>query len=265
MALAEVHWKSELLGRETIMRVLTPQVGAPPYATLYLLHSLNEDSSAWITKTKIESLVRTLPLLVIMPDGHRGFYTDNEEGPPHARHIGEELVAFVDRTYPTRAERAGRAIGGVSMGGYGALRVGLGYAERFCSIHSHAGSLDHDVEFKLNPAERTGIMKHRPDSFILEMRQIFGERPKGTKHDVLRLAMEAKQRGQLPNLWIECGVDDYLITGTRAFHRELDVAKIPHVYREIPGAHDLDYSDEDLGAAIHFHRSNLHLTPNSAI
>lgn len=259
MALAEVHWKSEHLGKETTMRVLTPEVGAPPYATLYLLHSLNDDSSAWIKKTKIESLVRSLPLLVVMPDGYRGFYTDNEEGPPYARHIGEELVDFVDRTYPTRPERSSRAIGGVSMGGYGALRIGLGYAERFCSIHSHSGSLDRSVEFKLNPAERTGIMKHRPDSFIVEMRRIFGERPNGTKHDVLKLAVEAKKAGKLPKLWIDCGVEDYLIHGTRAFHRELDASAIRHFYRELPGSHDSEYQSVDLEAALAFHTTNLSL------
>lgn len=262
MALGEVHWKSELLGRETTLRVLTPEVGAPPYATLYLLHSLNDDSSAWLKKTQIESLVRGLPLLVVMPDGDRGFYTDNEDGPPYARHIGEELVDFVDRTYPSRAERAGRAIGGVSMGGYGALRVGLGYAERFCSIHSHSGSLDRGVEFKLNPAERTGIMKHRPDSFILEMRRIFGEQPNGTKHDVLKLAVDAKQQGSLPQLWIDCGVDDYLISGTRAFHRELQAADIPHVYHEFAGAHDWNYVDQHIEAALTFHVSNLVVDQN---
>ena len=105
MAWAEVHWKSEILGKETTMQVLTPQVGTPPYPTLYLLHSLNDDSYAWLRKTRIESLVRSVPLLVVMPDGYRGFFTDNEEGPPYARHVGEEVVDFVERTFPVRAER----------------------------------------------------------------------------------------------------------------------------------------------------------------
>src|SRR4051812_34185422 len=110
MAWAEVHWKSEVLGKETTMQVLIPQVGTPPYPTLYLLHSLNDDSHAWTRKTCIESLVRSLPLLVVMPDGYRGFFTDNEEGPPYAQHIGEEVLSFVERTFPARSERTSRAI-----------------------------------------------------------------------------------------------------------------------------------------------------------
>ena len=257
MAWAEVHWKSELIGKETTMQVLIPEVGMPPYPTLYLLHSLNDDSYTWLRKTRIEFLVRSLPLLVVMPDGYRGFFTDNEDGPPYARHIGEEVVTFVERTFPTRAERSARAIGGASMGGYGALRVGLAYSDRFSSVHSQAGSLDRSVEFKLNPAERTGIIKSRPDSFVIEMRRVFGERPNGTNHDVLKQAVDAKQRGNLPKLWIDCGPEDYLIEGTRAFHRELEAAQIPHAYHEFPGSHGWEYCNQHLHAALAFHATNL--------
>jgi len=261
MSWAEVHWKSEILAKETTMQVLIPQVGSPPYATLYLLHSLGDDSYGWLRKTRLQAFVRNLPLLVVMPDGYRGFFTDNEEGPAYAKHVGEELVQFVERSFPVRPERSARAIGGASMGGYGALRVGLAYSDRFCSIHSHSGSLDRSVEFKLNPAERTGIMKQRPDSFIIEMRRIFGERPNGTKHDVLFLAIAAKQRGALPHLWIDCGVDDYLITGTRAFHEELKSAGVSHTYREFPGSHNWDYCNAHIEEALSFHATNLNLGP----
>ena len=149
------------------------------------------------------------------------------------------------------------------MGGYGALRVGLGYSDRFCSIHSHSGSLDRSIEFMLNPAERTGIMKRRPDSFILEMRRIFGERPNGTQHDVLKLALDAKQHGTLPELWIDCGTDDYLIEGNRAFHRELDDAQIPHAYHEFSGAHGWDYANQHIEAALAFHAANLSIATNA--
>lgn len=244
------------------MQVLIPQVGSPPYATLYLLHSLNDDSYAWMRKTRVETLVRALPLVVVMPDGYRGFYTDNEEGPPYARYMGEEVVGFVERTFPVSAERHARAIGGASMGGYGALRVGLAYSDRFCSIHSHAGSLDRSVEFKINAAERSNILRNRSAEFILEMRRIFGEQPNGTSHDVLKHAVDAKQRGTLPKLWFDCGTDDYLIEGNRAFHRDLEAARIPHVFHEFSGQHGWEYCNEHIGAALAFHSENLRIAAN---
>lgn len=242
------------------MQVLFPLVGSPPYATLYLLHSLNDDSYAWMRRTGIEALVRSLPLVVVMPDGYRGFFTDNEEGPAYAKYIGEEVVAFVERTFSVRAERRARAIGGASMGGYGALRVGLAYSDRFCSIHSNAGSLDRRVEFKLNPAERSGVIRNRTEEFILEMRRIFGEQPNGTGHDVLKRAIDAKEHGTLPKIWIDCGTEDYLIEGNRAFHRELEAAKIPHVFHEFSGQHGWEYCNTHIGAALAFHSANLAIT-----
>jgi putative tributyrin esterase len=71
MSWAEVHWESELIGKETTMQVLIPRVGTPPYSTLYLLHALNDDSYAWMRRTRVESLVRSLPLVIVMPDGYR--------------------------------------------------------------------------------------------------------------------------------------------------------------------------------------------------
>ena len=148
------------------------------------------------------------------------------------------------------------------MGGYGALRVGLAYPERFCSIHSSAGSLERGIEFKLNPAERTGIIAKRPESFVREMRRIFGERPAGTSHDVLKLAIDAKARGTMPQLWIDCGANDQLLAGTRAFHRELEVAGIGHAYHELPGTHGWDYYDAHLEKALAFHTLALGLAPD---
>lgn len=259
MSWAEVHWKSEVLEKETTMQVLLPQVGTPPYATLYLLHSLKDDSYGWIRKTRLESHVRQLPLIVVMPDGYRGFFTDNNDGPAYARHVGQEVVDFVERTFHARPDRGSRAIGGASMGGYGALRVGLSFSDRFCSIHSHSGSLDRSVEFKLNPTDRSAVIQHRSDAFIAEMRRIFGENPNGTPHDLLRLATEAKTRGLLPRLWIDCGTEDYLMPGTRAFHQDLEAAGVPHTFHEFRGAHDWNYCNAHITEALAFHAENLHL------
>src|SRR5258708_9071092 len=168
MPWAQVHWKSEVLAKQTSMQVLLPSIGQPPFATLYLLHGLSDDSTIWMRNTRIEWYVRGLPLLVVMPDGYRGFYTNNEEGPAYARHFGEELVAFVERNFPARAERGARAIGGLSLGGYGALRVGLGYSDKFCSIHSHSGALDRDLDLNSYQTKQTSVIKHRPPQFFPE-------------------------------------------------------------------------------------------------
>src|SRR5437016_4040457 len=100
MALCEVHWQSNVLRKKLGMYVVLPDVGSPPFATFYLLHGLSDDYTTWMRRTRIEWYVRDLPLIVVMPDGFRGFYTDNDQGPAFARYVGEELPAFVERNFP---------------------------------------------------------------------------------------------------------------------------------------------------------------------
>src|SRR5262245_25051271 len=100
MALCEVHFFSEILRKQVAMNVIVPDRGSGPFATFYLLHGMSDDYTTWHRRTRIEWYVRELPLIVVMPDGFRGFYTDNEDGPPYARFFAEELLAFVERILP---------------------------------------------------------------------------------------------------------------------------------------------------------------------
>jgi S-formylglutathione hydrolase FrmB len=257
MPWTEVHWRSEVLQKQTTMQVLLPRTGRPPFPVFYLLHGLSDDSTVWLRHTRLEWYIRDLPLMIVLPDGYRGFYTDHEEGPAHARHLGRELVDFVDRNFRTRARRAGRAIGGLSMGGYGALRVGLGYPDRFCSVNSHSGALGRANADFSEEAVQAGKHKDKAPEFLAELRRIFGRKPLGTAHDILGLALAAQRSGRLPKLLLDCGRGDYLRADSREFHRELKAAHVPHEYHEYAGAHDWDYWDRHIQDALKFHCRNL--------
>jgi S-formylglutathione hydrolase FrmB len=261
MPWAQVHWRSDVLGKQTTMQVILPSVGRPPYPTFYLLHGLSDDSTIWLRRSRIEAYVRELPLIVVMPDGYRGFYTDNAAGPAYARHFGEELPEFVERNFPARPARGARAIGGLSMGGYGALRVALGYPEKFCSANSHSGALMR-LNLDLGPraARRDRIFRKHPPAFFSEMQRIFGRRPMGTRHDLLALIRRARRRHRrLPRILIDCGTEDSLLEYNRTFHRELQDLEVRHLYREFPGGHDWDYWDLHVREALAFHTRNLHV------
>jgi S-formylglutathione hydrolase FrmB len=257
MPWAQVHWRSEVLDKHTEAQVLLPSVGRGPFPVFYLLHGLSDDSTVWLRRSRIEWYVRDLPLIVVMPDGYRGFYTDNEHGPAYARHLGEELVDFVDRNFQTRSERAARAIGGLSMGGYGALRLGLGFADKFCSVNSHSGALARSNADFSHEAEAAGKHPDKSKEFLAELRRIFGTKPNETGHDVLRLAERAVKADNLPHLLLDCGTEDYLLADNRDFHRQLTAAKIPHEYREHKGAHDWDYWDRHIQDALKWHCKHL--------
>lgn len=246
MSLCTVNWRSKVLGKWTSMHVLLPEGGTPPFPTFYLLHGMSDDYTIWLRQTRIEMYAREWPLMVVMPDGHRGFYTRNENGPDYARHFGEELIEFVERNFQAKRSRSGRCIGGLSMGGYGALRLALGYPEKFGSVHSHSGAVLH------------GAKEYRKANEG-EMRRVFGRRPAGSDHDLVRLARRAAAAGRLPKMRIDCGTEDFLLEDNRGFHAQLRKARIPHDYAEFPGSHNWDYWDLHVREALAFHAKALGL------
>jgi len=261
MPWAEIHWRSRLLGKQTVTQVLLPSGGKPPFATCYLLHGIFGDSTDWLRHSRLEWHVRDLPLIVVLPDGYRGFYTDNEAGPAYAQHFGEELPDFIERNFPARPARGARAVGGVSMGGYGALRVGLGYPDRFCSVNSHSGAvMRFHRDLTLRDARREPVFRRHPAPFFRELKRVFGPHPGRTCHDLLALVRRARRLHlRLPKILIDCGTDDPLLDANRTLDRDLTAAKVPHAYREFPGGHDWDYWDDHICDAFAFHARNLRL------
>ena len=245
MPLCDFHWMSEILGRQVTTRLLLPTRGNPPFPTFYLLHGLSDDYTIWSRRTRIEEYVAGLPMIVVMPNGDRGFYTDHDSGPAYARHFGEEIPTVIERYFPARAAKSARCIGGLSMGGYGAMRVGLGYPDRFASINSHSGALSF------------AIKRPVPDLFTGEFDLMFGKNRSSSAHDLLTLAKRCKDKRQLPKLLIDCGVDDFLLEHNHAFIAGLKRLKIPHTYREFPGAHTWEYWDTHVRDAIAFHAAVL--------
>jgi putative tributyrin esterase len=136
--------------------------------------------------------VRDLPLEVGMPDGYRGFYPNHDQGPAMARYIGEELPAVIERHFQVRTDWAGRAIDGLSLGGHGALRPGLGYAGKFCSVNNLRGALAHNpLPHRSGPTPATKKRGRAPAS-AAEINRVFGLATVGTEHDLLMLAKRAR-------------------------------------------------------------------------
>ncbi len=232
MAFLDYRYFSKTLQKQTAAFVLLPEVGTPPYPTLYLLHGYSDDHTIWLRRTSIERYVTDLPLIVVMPDTGHGFYTDAAEGYAHGTDIGTELIERIERTLPAKPERSARALAGLSMGGYGAFALALRHPEKFCAAHSLSGALTwgHTEDYKSGP-------------YSDQMRRILGKNHVGSEKDLFSLAEKVQKAGNLPALRFDCGVDDFLIEQNRDFKAHLDALKIPHEYAEFPGAHNWDYWD----------------------
>lgn len=247
MAFCELRYFSPALGMQTAANIILPETPARPgpYPVFYLLHGLSDDYTIWCRRTSLERYVSDLPLIVVMPDGGRGFYTDALEGFAYETSIMTDLIGLIDRTFPTKKERTGRCIGGLSMGGYGAIRLALRFPDMFCSAVSHSGAMGFGQ----------GVFDGE-DAWAKEMRRIVGVKPAGGINDLFALA-EKVDRDLLPALRIDCGTEDFLIEANRAFHTHLTALNIPHEYEEFPGGHTWEYWDTHILSALAFHARNL--------
>ncbi len=254
MAICEIHLGNQnALRKMTSCMVILPENAGPgPFSVWYLLHGLSDNHTAWTRRTSLERYLGNLPLIVVMPDGGRGFYTDSATEPTGAfeTFIMRDLVGFVDRTFQTRAERSGRVISGLSMGGFGAIKLASKHPEMFCAAASHSGAL-------WRPSD---LDDYRGS----ELQRVFGENPAGGPDDIFTLTERVGAR-EMPALRIDCGTEDYLLAPNQVFHTHLDRLGIAHEYAEFPGGHDWAYWDQHVRETVIFFGRELGLVANDGM
>lgn len=240
MAVLSCTYQSPAIGQQTGCLIILPdQEPSGPLPVVYQLHGLSDNHTTWHRRTAIERHAQAHQVMIVCPEGGRGFYTNAAQAAfgqweDHILH----LVDWIDGRFHTRAERTGRAIGGLSMGGYGAVKLGLKHPDRFASIASHSGVLDPASSF----AERHWDM----------MPLIYGDAVADSENP-FRLAESALTSATPPRLAIDCGTEDFLIQHNRDLHAHLDQIGYQHRYEEYPGAHTWDYWDQHVVAALAFH------------
>ncbi len=243
MPLCDLHYFSDALVMQTGATVILPDRKFPgPYAVMFLLHGLSDDHTIWLRRTSIERYVSDLPLIVVMPNGGRGFYCDAVEGFQYNSAIGVELVDVVRNYFPTNDKWC---VAGLSMGGYGAVRLALDRPDLFTSATALSAALWYGHQEKLDD-----------DAWGQEATRILGPSPRGGVNDLFA-KVEALGSKTVPALRIDCGTEDFLLDANRDFHAFLDHRGVTHEYEEHPGAHTWEYWDEHIQTAIEFHRPFL--------
>jgi putative tributyrin esterase len=236
-----VQLKSNLIGK-----VLPYGVVLPPgyglitsrgihYPVLYLLHGWSGNYNSWTKQTSLMQYAAEYQMIIITPEGGNSWYTDSATVPSdqYEAYVMRELVPDVDNRFRTIADRRGRSIAGVSMGGYGALKFGFKYPEKFSLAASMSGALD--------ATSRTD------DASIM---QTFGgpDSPARRTNDLTRLAREfpADRQALLPYFYLDCATDDPWLASNRDFSGVLLERKIVHEYRQLPGNHLWTYWDRQV-------------------
>lgn len=232
--------------RADISFYVPPGSPAGKLPLVLLLHGVYGSHWAWLYKGRAHEVLNRLiqeenlpPMMLAMPSD--GLWGDGSGYTPHrdadyASWIVNEVPEAAAEIDP-RCKDAPRFISGLSMGGYGALRLGMLNPEKFAAISAHS-SITHVTQMQ-------GFVEESLAEFDL------------TGTDPLAVIDCARLNVNLPRLRFDCGSEDILIEHNRTLHRDLEAAGIPHVYEEFPGGHTWDYWHEHLVETLRFFGASL--------
>ena len=256
MALGQFDFYSNSLRRAVTFHILLPNDVATEgnehfnrkMKTLYLLHGYAGNNKSWLLNSNIEELACRYNLAVVFPAGENCFYIDGEGvGKAYCTYVGNELVEYTRRVFGLSREKEDTYIAGFSMGGFGAIHVGLAYPETFRAMVGLSSALiAHNIAGK-----KEGFSDPIADYYYY--RSVFGDLDKllessnNPEYQITKLKQEGKE---IPAIYMACGTEDFLLEENRIFHRFLTKEEVPVTYIESPGAHDWKFWNHYLEPSI---------------
>lgn len=249
MALFQCSFFSKSLMRTVPIQVVLPTDkqlpnGEPPkgpFKTLYLLHGIFGDQTDWVCGTRVQSWAQDRNLAVVMPAGDNSFYVDQPKASAYyGRFIGQELVDFTRRTFPLSDTRKDTFIGGLSMGGFGAIVNGLQNPGTFGAVCALSSALI--LDSMMTHTEYTDFLMTNKGYY----ESVFGDlsQVRGGVNDYDALAEKVAPLAEKPRFYMACGTEDGLITVNRQFRDHLVKLGYDVTYVEGPGIHDWYFWDE---------------------
>ncbi|WP_026883122.1 alpha/beta hydrolase [Clostridium akagii] len=258
MAFLQVNFFSKCLKRLVTFNALIPidtfeipgqeKIERGPMKTLYLLHGYSGNHMDWVCGSKIQELSLIHNIAVFMPSVENNFYLDDiDKGELFAEFVGNELVEFTRKMFLLSDKREDTFIGGLSMGGYGAIRNGLKYSQKFSRIIALSSAL-----ITYNIAGITSDYKDEVADYKYYTR-VFGDLNKllGSDKDPQALIINLKKKDDyIPKIYMACGTEDFLLEVNHSYRDFLISQKIEHTYVESTGIHNWDFWNEYIEKAI---------------
>lgn len=259
MAFLEINFYSNALSRITSFHMVLPndlpdvmKAGNVHYEremkTLYLLHGFSGYNKDWMLGSLAQDLAVKYNLAIVTPSGENSFYLDQKgTGRAYGKYVGEEIVSYVRKTFGLSDKKEDTFIGGLSMGGFGAIHTGLMYPETFGGM------------FGLSSAMIVNKIKGKQEGYQDEVadydyyKAVFGDLNQldNSENNPEYLIKRKLEMGEeIPGIYMACGTEDFLLSENREFHKFLDDHKIAHTYKESKGIHDWKFWNEYLEPAI---------------
>jgi S-formylglutathione hydrolase FrmB len=240
---------------------------AKRYPILYFLHGLGDNEQTlfngggWTLLDDLRNQHKMGDFLIVSPEGRRSFYINSADGAVRYNDFFlQEFIPQIEGKYRIRAGRAGRAISGISMGGYGALRFAFAHPELFSAASAQSAALITESPQALDSASRTGA----PLAGVLT--PVFGNPinvPHWNENSTFVLAKKNAAALRKVAIYFNCGQDDNygFEKGAAALHEELQRAEVKHEYHPYPGDHSLTYFLSHFAEVMEFHSKAFGLLP----
>ncbi|MFK7863113.1 MAG: alpha/beta hydrolase [Pseudohongiellaceae bacterium] len=290
--LSTVEFYSPAVDRNMKFDIVLPEDyenGQDRYPVLYLLHGFMQNYTVWGRNLAAAYYSRLLgDVILVLPDGGNSWYVNyarSDAGQTNnwEDHIVQDVVSYVDEHYRTEARREGRALSGLSMGGFGAFAIGLRRPHMFVSIGSTSGALSYARS--ASQAIRSGIDRQaqqqnperaariaEADELISQIIAIPGfstqvERaPKGMDFETAEQAdaydpfaiIYNVPRSQMPHIYLDSGTEDGLINEARELMQILLVNDVPFNYMQTQGKHNSEYWRRSIGHMLSVQREVMH-------
>jgi len=237
------------------------------YPVLYLLHGLGDNeqtlfnSGGWTLLDDLRRQHKMGDFLIAVPEGRRSFYINSADGSVrYSDFLLQEFLPAVEGKYRTRKGRAGRAISGISMGGYGALRLAFAHPELFAAVSAQSAALITESPQQLDTAQKAGT----PLAGVLGT--VFGTPINAAHWDANNPFLLAKKNATALKkmaIYFNCGQNDNygFETGAAQLHEELVKEGVKHEYHAYPGDHSLTYFLSHFDEVMEFHSRAFRLIP----
>ena len=215
----------------------TEEIVPKPYRTLYLLHGLYGSDDIFLANTSIQKFAEDNGIAIVIPCGENSFYVDNRKAHAYyGEYVGQELLDITRNIFPLSDKREDTFIAGFSMGGYGAIRNGLKYSQNFSKIGMISAALITD-----------DMVDYADDGNVLRSRDfyesIFGDLDKVKDSDMdPKYLIDSCE--DLPEIFMACGVDDFLFEKNVDFHEFLKSRNVDATFIKAPGEHTWEFCDK---------------------
>lgn len=244
MAILNCTFASEVMGAQVPFNMVLPEGVTGDIPVVLFLHGLGGDHNEWLNNTPLEQELTARGMAALLPDGQKSWYCDMKRGGSYATYIGRELMDHVRATFPVSGKREKTFAAGLSMGGYGALKLALTYSERFAACAALSGAVDIRARFELGDRHEQGIAIWGED---------YVNAIPGSPDDTYALTRRLEEAGK-PKPWIyqACGTEDKRLRENRLFRDFIRGRGYTYEYYEGPGRHDWDFWRAQLPILLDF-------------